>query len=81
MPETPVNEDDFSEARKDQIRMPREHAGMKSKSEAHPVNEATNEPLRLGVLVSHARHPLASLRARERVHRRRGPSNEFDLIL
>jgi hypothetical protein len=69
MPEAPVNEYDFPQARENQIRVPGQLSPVQPVSETHAMHKASDCHLRLRVLGPDTPHQLASLGGRQCVHR------------
>jgi hypothetical protein len=62
VPEASMHENYFSLAGKYQIWLSRQVWPMKPVAVSHAMNQAPDEQFRMGVLGTHATHPLASLR-------------------
>src|SRR5271157_2000018 len=68
MPITPVLEDDFAKARKNNVGSTGEVSPMKPKTIPHRMEHATHCQLRLGVDLRHGRHDSATGFGRDSVH-------------
>jgi hypothetical protein len=61
VPEATVNENDFSKPRKDEVRLSRQRLNVKSISEAHRVNNSSDNFLGPGIRRLYQSHSLAPI--------------------